>query len=357
MDIYVLNQSFQAVGIIDDYASMIWTIRYFLNGDFELYTPATKIDIDILKENYYLCRAKDISYEEEEIRYKHVMIIEKIQIKTDVENGNFLTVTGRCLKSILKRRIIWQQTNLNGKVEQGIRQLITENIISPTVAARKIENFTLAAPLNLADKMKRQFTGDNLGETIESLCTTYGYGYDVDIVGNAFEFYIYIGTDRSYNQTATPYVVFSNQFENLISTEYSYDISGYKNVALVAGEGEGLNRKTQTVGNADGLVRYEKYVDARDISTNDGEYTETEYNNMLADKGVESLSESPIVENFEGEVETTLTYELGKDYFLGDIVQVRNEYGIEASPRILEIIESDGKEGHSVIPTFSTLEV
>lgn len=357
MDIYVLNENFEPVGIIDNYSSMIWTVRYFLDGDFELYVSATQNAIDILREKYYLCRAKDISYEDQKVRYKHVMIIEKIQIKADSENGNFLTVTGRCLKSILKRRIIWQQTNLSGKVEQGIRQIITENIISPTIAARKISNFTLGTQLNLSDEMERQFTGDNLGETIESLCTTYGYGYDIDIIDGNFEFYLYVGVDRSYSQSTNPYVVFSDKFENLISSDYSYDMTNYKNVALVAGEGEGLNRKTKAVGTASGIYRYEKYVDARDMSTNDGQYTDAQYNNLLNNKGIESLAESPIVENFEGEVETRLTYEFGKDYFLGDIVQVRNEYGIEASPRVLEIIESDSEKGNSIIPTFSTLEV
>ena len=50
-------------------------------------------------------------------------------------------------------------------------------------------------------------------------------------------------------------------------------------------------------------------------------------------------------------------YVLNKDYFLGDIVQVINEYGISATPRIIEIIESEDENGTSVVPTFSTWEV
>lgn len=44
----------------------------------------------------------------------------------------------------------------------------------------------------------------------------------------------------------------------------------YRNVALVAGEGEGLDRKTIPVGAAEGMERYELYVDARDVSSNEG---------------------------------------------------------------------------------------
>lgn len=48
---------------------------------------------------------------------------------------------------------------------------------------------------------------------------------------------------------------------------------------------------------------------------------------------------------------------MNEDYFLGDVVQVINEYGISAAPRIVEIIESEDENGKSTVPTFSTWEV
>ena len=47
----------------------------------------------------------------------------------------------------------------------------------------------------------------------------------------------------------------------------------------------------------------------------------------------------------------------GVDYFLGDIVQIENEYGIQASAQITEIIETENESGYSIIPTFSNWEV
>lgn len=353
MNVYVFDPDLKTIGLIDNYTSLIWTTRYFTSGDFELYLPANDKNISLLKENNYLCRDKDISSS----RYKNVMIIEKIQITTDVESGNYLIVTGRSLKSILNRRIIWEQTNLNGKVELTIRRLIKENAISPSIPDRKITRLILGEILSLTDTIEMQITGDNLGECIEKICTTYGYGYDIDVVNEKFVFYLYIGTDRSYNQTENPYVIFSSKFENILRTEYAYDMTNFGNVALVAGEGEGVDRLTHLVGTASDLERYEKYVDARDISTNNGEYTEEEYYKLLESRGLEKLKENAVVESFSGETETRMTYTLNKDYFLGDIVQFQNEYGITATPRISEIIESDSEEGTSIIPTFSTLEV
>nr|WP_027293005.1 hypothetical protein [Robinsoniella sp. KNHs210] len=40
------------------------------------------------------------------------------------------------------------------------------------------------------------------------------------------------------------------------------------------------------VGTAAGLDRYEKFVDARDVSSNNGEYTEEEYLKMLEDREI-----------------------------------------------------------------------
>ncbi|WP_027293003.1 Gp37-like protein [Robinsoniella sp. KNHs210] len=82
--------------------------------------------ISLLKEDNYLCRSSDITVSETTPYIKSVMIIENITIKTDVENGNYLTYLQE-FKNILSRRIIWQQTNLTGRVELCIRRMIEEN--------------------------------------------------------------------------------------------------------------------------------------------------------------------------------------------------------------------------------------
>ena len=348
MNIYILNTSLERIGLIDSFSSIIWTNRYYDCGDFELYLAATVELIDILREDYYLIR---------EDNEENAMIIESVQISTDVENGNYLTVKGRCLKSILYRRIIWNQTSINGLLELGIATLLNENVINPLASERKISNFINRNTLSTNIIVSAQFTGDNLGETIASLCLNYGIGWDIklNLEEKRFEFILYKGTDRSYNQQEIPWVVFSNEYENLLTSNYTMDKSNYKNVCKVAGEGEGLLRKYVSVGNAEGLERYELYADARDISTNDGEITLDEYNQQLTEKGLEQLAETVTTENFEGEI-IDYTYNYGDDYYLGDIVEVINDYGMEAITRIIEVIESEDESGIYTIPTFSTYE-
>lgn len=121
MDVMILNTDLDAVSIVDTYESFIWTDRYYAYGDFELYEAMRDGLLDYIKQDYYL-QSKES---------EHVMIVEKIQITSDTEDGNHVTVTGRSLESILDRRIVWGQKLLSGNLQNGIKTLLNENIISP----------------------------------------------------------------------------------------------------------------------------------------------------------------------------------------------------------------------------------
>ena len=122
MNLIVLDESLQAVSILDGYNSLIWTDRYNEAGDFEIYTRASSELFETIKLDYFLQRTDS----------EHLMIIEKITTTTDEDEGNMVTITGRSLESILDRRIVWGVKNLNGGFQEGIKTLITENIINPS---------------------------------------------------------------------------------------------------------------------------------------------------------------------------------------------------------------------------------
>lgn len=349
MDIYVLNSSYEKIGVIDNYQSIIWTTRYFTPGDFELYIPASRNLLNLLQVDNMLVRDKDMSGDE----CRNVMLIRNIEIQSDAETGDSFIITGQCLKSIIARRVVTEQTNLSGSVETCLQSLITQNIINPSDSDREISNFILGTDGSLtAASMTMQITGDNLAEALAEICATYGYGWDVFIKGSNLVFYIYEGKNRSFNQNTNPHVVFSTEYDNLLSSDYKEDRSEYANVAVVAGEGEGTARKKATVGTATGINRFEIWVDQRDTSSNDGEITENEYQELLEQAGIEALTEMGITTEFSGEVLPDVNFVLGVDYFLGDVVQIENDYGISKAARITEIIESEDENGPTVIPTF-----
>lgn len=352
MELIVLNTALDAISMVDTYESFIWTDRYYAYGDFELYTIMKEDTLKYIKQDYYLQNRES----------EHVMIIEKILISSDVENGNHITVTGRSLESILDRRIIWGQKTLSGNLQNGIKNLLDECIISPTDNNRKIENFifeTSTDPAITGLTIDAQYTGDNLYDVIQKICEERNIGFKITLNDNKqFVFKLYMGTDRSYDQTDVPYVIFSPKFENIINSSYIESKSSLKNVTLIGGEGEGASRKYTTVGNGSGLDRREIFTDARDVSSDVGNgvvLTESEYTAQLKQRGKETLTKNTDVTSFEGKVETTIMFKYGEDFFNGDVVQIANEYGHETKARILEIVMSENEDGISVYPTFKTI--
>ena len=203
-------------------------------------------------------------------------------------------------------------------------------------------------------------TGDNLYDVISKICSERSIGFKVTLNDNKqFVFKLYAGADRSYDQEINPYVIFSPKFENIINSNYVESKSALKTVTLIGGEGEGSARRYTTVGGGNGLNRRELFTDARDISSDVGNgvtLTNAEYIAQLQQRGREKLTENTDVTSFEGQVETTVMFKYGEDFFNGDVVQIANEYGHETKARIVEIVMSEDEEGSSVYPTFKTIE-
>lgn len=352
MSVFVLDTNFQSVGVVDVFNSFLWTDRYYKYGDFEIYTEANAEILELLKEDYYLWYSNS----------EHVMIIEDFEVSSDTEEGTKFIHKGRSLESILDRRIIWSQTTLTGNLQNGIKKLLNENVISPSNADRKIPNFIFqdsTDPAITELTLEAQYTGDNLYDVVSSVCNDKKIGFKVLLNDqNQFVFSLYAGKDRSYKQDTNPYVVFSPDFDNMINSNYIRSKKTYKNVTLVAGEGEGSSRKTVSVGSGSGLERRELYTDARDLSTttsDGGTISTSEYNNQLTQRGNEKLADYPISESFEGESDTTRMFVFKEDFDIGDIVQNKNEYGQEGRSIVSEMIFSQDEEGFLSYPTFETL--
>ena len=352
MDLLVLNTDLDAISVVDTYESFIWTDRYRQPGDFELYMSMILSVLQYIRQDYYIWNRDS----------EHVMIIEKIRIDSDVEDGNHITVTGRSLESILDRRIVWGQQVIRGNLQNGVKTLLNSCIINPSDPNRKISNFVFKEstdPAITSLTIDAQYTGDNLLTVLEKICSEHDIGFKVTLNDNKqFVFELYAGVNRSYDQTSNPYVVFSPKFENIINSNYIESKSALKTVTLVGGEGEGSARKYTTVGGGIGLNRREIFTDARDVSSDAGDgvvLTDAQYTAQLQQRGREKLSENTDVTSFEGQVETTIMFKYGEDFFNGDIVQITNEYGHETKARILEIVMSENEEGTSVYPTFATI--
>ena len=352
MDIYVYSRDNERLDVIDTYESAIWDLRYCDVGKFELYIAASPRFVQLLTPGNRLVRDVDINNDGS---MQHVMTIKKVVLSTSDEDGDYLIVTGFDLKSILGQRIVWNQTILSGSIEKCVEKLMNENVISPAAESRKIDRFVLDLQGRYDESMQKQITGDNLLDAVIDILSTHNAGWDIYIDSeHNYRMILLNGVNRSIDQDINSRVVFSAKNENIIDDTYTLDWTDYVNVVLVAGEGEGTARRRAVTGHAKGLDRYESFKDARDISSNNGEISDTAYSNMLKTAGAKLITESGYVEKYEGSIETRGLYEYGIDYGLGDVVTVINRYGISANPRITGVIESVDESGVTIVPTLST---
>ena len=338
----VMNDQFIRLAVIDDYSSFIWSSRYYTTGDFQLIVDVTPDYMNLFQEQYYIVRDDD----------ENVGIIENLFVERTEDGNDRLIVKGRFLDSIIARRIIAVQTTVDGKISDCIEQLLDENIINPSNAARQIDNFTIES-YEVATEMTAQYTGKNLLETISAICEQYGIGYKVTLNSdNEFVFKLYEGVDRTYDQNVNDWVIFSDTYDNLISSEYEENYENIVTSVLVAGEGEGLDRKTAWVGDdKSGLDRYELYKDQRNIRSNDGEIPEDEYTELLKEAGKESVTKYTTA--FTGKVYfENIKYKT--DIGLGDLCVIQNSnWGIYINTRLVEVIESVDETGaYTITPTF-----
>ncbi len=346
MDVYVLNQQFQTVSIIDAYESLIWTDRYSGYGDFEIYAPFSLDLLNKVRQDYYLTINDS----------EHVMIIEGLDIESNAETGNRLKITGRSLESLLDRRIIWQQTSYTGNLQNAIRNMLYTAFISPSIADRRVNNFVFEASTDTritSLSIEEEHTGDNIYDVIKALCDSNYMGYKITLNdNNQFVFKLYMGEDRSYNQIYNPYVVFSPNYDNIINSNYLDSTELMKNVTLVAGEDSGQQRVTVVVGSGSGLTRRELFTDARDIQSE----KVSNYQEALRQRGIKHLLENSRTVDFEGEVDATRLFVYGEDFYMGDVVQISNEYGIEGAARVVEFVRNEDSNGIKMYPTFEAVQ-
>lgn len=433
-DIYALDADLAIAGVIDAYTSLIWSKRYSEVGDCEVYLPASTELIDLLAKAVFLARTDD----------DMLCRIVKLEISTSVEEGNYITITGTDMKSILDQRIVWGISTCNGNVEDFVRKLVNDSLINPSNPDRQLLKaddspmLVLDSAAGLTATASEQISYKGIGEKIREYCKTFGYGYRVsaDIGSGLLRFGMYEGRNKSDS------VIFSKDFDNLVSSDYTDDRTDIKNIALVGGSGEGADRILDVYGSGYGIDRYEAFVDAKSVSADieyaeltslyplvaDGgtayieargetwdymvgtldiqvmsnehrEKLETDYpggsfvtisgtayyrlSNIkaatlkarypgptdtvtlemiiydvyLLNEGKAAVADSGRVVTFDSEILPEVTFEYKTDYDLGDIVSVRNVYGVGSVARITEIVEVFDVNGHSLQPKFENIDI
>jgi hypothetical protein len=359
MELNFKNSSMERIYILDKFKSLIWIDRYWKNGSLSVACTPTNEILEKLNDSLYF----DLP------GYSlHQMILDTIAIKSDIKDGNLLKFQGRSLESILDRRIVWEPTVLSGNLQTEVLSLVTDNLIDTGVTPRNIPNWavlTSTDPAITSLTIDTQFDGKyTLYKAINEICEAYEIGFRVyyDEGTGFFNFKLYAGLDRSYDQSTNQPVAFTSKLNNLINADYVESGVPEKNVCLVAGEeGIGNIRTYMTVGSGlgiphSGLDRKETYIEPN-INRNvpGGEMSDMEYQNALIGKGEEELGKRKYLVAFDGEVDTSM-YNYKDDFDMGDILQIADDYGHETKSRVVEMVFSEDADGEKLYPVFETVE-
>lgn len=369
----------EVIGIIDTANSIIWKSVYYGVGDFEIYAAATAANTSMLVEGNYVTRPNNFE----------CGIIEHIEKKDDDNDGKMIVASGRFVKSILDRRVVYSATLsgtgynyiwncaanvLQGNVEAAVRKLISDNAVNAVDANRNIaeiywtdEDVSGLPDIIVTDDSsgeeedaEKQVTYKNLLAYSDGVLQEYECGarmwLDRDLL--KFRYKVYKGVDRSRDSTTHEPIIFSTEFDNLKSSNYTIDSSEYKTTALIGGEGEGTERKCAfSYAWIAGLERRETFVDASSISSTykdaageEQSYTIEQYRKMLEAQGRQTIAELQKVETFDGEIDlTNSNLKYGEDYALGDMVTIEDkDLGKYINARITVVTEVQDDNGYNI---------
>ncbi|MBA7537696.1 hypothetical protein ES705_29965 [subsurface metagenome] len=180
-----------------------------------------------------------------------------------------------------------------------------------------------------------------ISELLEEISLASGLGWEIvlDPTNKRMVFMIIEGVDRSFENGVNSPVTFSPKFGNIKLISYLDSNINSKNVATVAGQGEGADRiiveVTKNGLSYTGMNRREFFIDARDLDTEE----------KLIQRGNERLAELGEEKVLEIENLSTGPFSYGEDFYLGDIVTINYLETIEADLRVIEsIIEITPKD-------------
>lgn len=368
----IIDINFNLIDEITKYASLQLTRKHHEIGEIELKINRYAKGANELTKDRIIFPLNQL-HKVYQIKYREIELDENGK-----ETENWI-IKAKPLKSWLTQRLILPPDGksndvINDNAETVMKHYVDVCAVNPVDAKRKIPNLVIATDQKRGDKISRSARFDVLSDEITTISQLSGLGWNisVDLKNKQFVFDVVEGVNRVATQRDNPPVIFSPEFNSLKSMGYTESYLDYKNMAYVAGQGEGVDRRVITIGDtASGLNRYELFVDARDVgetnTDDDGNETprsQQEIETDLTDRGNEKLSEHKQEIYMEGQILTKSPFIYERDWDLGDITTQQNKnWGITMDARITEvkeIYEADNPKRIEVVfdkdkPTFMKL--
>jgi len=376
MEIYTRDKdTFLKKDEIDVFESVIWTERYYGDDNFELSVPASEDMMAKLPKNQILmCEGSDIPMIVETRDIKDgILKVVGISITQWLNNRIIRTTAdhsvkewvisgqkaGAALQTIVTNFAMEGSPYLNGTINIGIPtfQVTLMPVPGLSIGATDLSGVVhdYSVPFGpIYDALKTIAQAYEIGIRI-----TFEFAFDDDFM---LQFSSYSGLDRTSGQSVRPAIRFSPEMDTFANIRDLDSNENHSNWVYTFAANETLQALGPTAGWAWNyappnigfdLRVAEVFADNIDPAT---VTTVAALNNILQQKANEELFSRRAAMLVDGEIVQTGQIEYGRDYFLGDIIEVEGNTGIRQNARITEYIRSQDKAGERAYPTLSFIE-
>ncbi|MEH2945424.1 siphovirus ReqiPepy6 Gp37-like family protein [Sporofaciens sp. JLR.KK001] len=369
MELRVFDETVEPLGLIDEMASLLWHVKYFDVGTFNLLAPITDNNKRLLTEGNIIVKhdgkrevtdaAGGIWRRAAQITYVHI---------TKDENGlEQIEAQGYMLSQWLNKRCISPQIVTTATNQSIINTMVKNNCGSSAGTKRRFPRFIMLAQETIAGSAV-EYANEvyaKLGQEVKARAQAGKLGYDILINERSrqYGFYLYKGKDlTAKNSEGNTPCIFSRDFDNVNEQEYTASIENCGNFIYIQGAADDSGSQPVTTVDgegASGLELTEVFCDATDIARKyqSGETEVTiplnTYLQMLKTRAAAELENYGKIINFVSTINTNSNLKFKQDFDLGDRITCKEtKWGIQIDARITEVTETYQKGAEEIEATF-----
>ena len=369
MELRVFDETVEPLGLIDEMASLLWHVKYFDVGTFNLLAPITDNNKRLLTEGNIIVKhdgkrevtdtAGGIWRRAAQITYVHI---------TKDENGlEQIEAQGYMLSQWLNKRCISPQIVATATNQSLINTMVKNNCGSSASTKRRFQRFIMLAQETIAGSAV-EYANEvyaKLGQEVKARAQAGKLGYDILINERSrqYGFYLYKGKDlTAKNSEGNTPCIFSRDFDNVNEQEYTASIENCGNFIYIQGAADDSGSQPVTTVDgegASGLELTEVFCDATDIARKyqSGETEVTiplnTYLQMLKTRAAAELENYGKIINFVSTINTNSNLKFKQDFDLGDRITCKEtKWGIQIDARITEVTETYQKGAEEIEATF-----
>lgn len=407
MDLYTMNENFIPQYDIDQFQSVIWTERYSSAGEVQLVVPALGEYIQLLAEGTYL----GLAGSPEVMQLKTQSVEGGLLTVAGKSMLGFLDERMHWTKTTDSAQPIGDLTVESAKLGELIADRVDKMVINPVAFPfsdpwnklnlqwdlEKIDNLELGDIDHSGEAQRWTVPVGPLYSSIQPLAEKDGLGlslylYSADAeAGYVLKFKTYRGVDRTSSQELVDVLQLTPDTDTLTGLKEVRSIEGYKNVVYVNYKNElsihyedpdniptGLNRRvllTDAQGEPVGHKPPSPVMDrlfaygGTSYSQGGGAYnggayqytppevtfTPEEIAAFREQNAKDALANHNYIRALDGQVSQNNQYKFGKDYGLGDIIELEGLTGVINKARVTEFIRAQDKQGSKEYPTLSVI--